>query len=137
MFRGMGCVLGDHVAMARAGVREGHVGCVWDGGGALRRGQVCQRGQGASRGTGCVLGGHGAVARAGAHEGHTGCIWDGGGMLRRSRVCLRGQGVSRGMGCILGGHGAVARAGAHEGCCHEWFRCYLTQKYRTWKEPED
>ena len=21
--------------------------------------------------------------------------------------------------------------------CHEWFLCYLTRKYRTWKEPED
>ena len=29
--------------MAGAGAHEGHVGCIWDGGSMLRRGQACQR----------------------------------------------------------------------------------------------
>ena len=37
------------------------MGCVWDGGGMLRGGRACQRGQSVSRGMGHVLGGHGAT----------------------------------------------------------------------------
>ena len=61
--------------MAGAGAHEGHIGCIWDGGGTLRRGWACQRSRGMSRGMGCVLGGHGAMARG---EVCSGCVvWHG------------------------------------------------------------
>ena len=50
-----------HEVVAGVGAHEGCVGCMWDGGGTLRGGRACQRGQGASRGMGHVLGGHGAT----------------------------------------------------------------------------
>ena len=72
--------------MAGAGAHEGHTGCIWDGGGMLRRGWACQRGCGVSRGMGHILGGHGVTHHMSPSVGWFALM---GGWRRRCMVGVR------------------------------------------------